>query len=120
MLLLLFFMMTTRFDTADQRLAAVLPANGQTDVGKPVEPPRVIAITVVPAGADPDASAASLQRLVRGMPGNCPAELRIGHGEPLRLTGAADELDRVHAYVAQALVVSVRDCETYLMPTWRG
>jgi hypothetical protein len=95
--------MTTRFDTADQRLAAVLPTTGQGGCGTPIDPPRIIAITVVPAGADPDASTASLQRLARTWPTSGPVDLRIGHGEPLRLTGAADELDRVHAYVAQGL-----------------
>ena len=61
-LILLFFMMTTRFTAEERTLAAVLPTgHGIGCPGRVPEPPPVIHLSAVPAGISADAGHASLE-----------------------------------------------------------
>ena len=68
MLLLLFFILTTRFTSEELRIAAVLPQGGPVVPSRPVVlPPPTVRIAVLPDGAG-------------------GTMVRIGGGEPLRLS----------------------------------
>ena len=127
MLLLLFFIMTTRFKADDLAIAALLPTNQGQDpkhLKIPVNPPEEIRITVVPEGMRPGLTAAeyqsAIERLHAGNPRSVPAVLvRIGGSEPLRLDGTQlsqkdvtkqnAELSRLSVYLAAELAAREKD-----------
>ncbi len=93
MLLLLFFMMTTKFSSADKSIAALLPTTqGPSGIPtKPLDPPTNISVSLYPAGItrgyQPTQYAqqmAALHRPGEIIPDAC---LRIGNGEPLLIPG---------------------------------
>jgi hypothetical protein len=97
MLLLLFFILTTRFTAPELALAAVLPTDqgpGTPANPAPVPPPRQVAVAIYPDGLDdhrqPSEYQVAWERLSAGDDrGGAAAVLRIGGSDPLRLDGAA-------------------------------
>ncbi len=121
MLLLLFFILTTKFTAEEKQISALLPTNqGQ---GNPPETPiidipRDINLVVTPAGITRGLSEAAYQRAwddIERHRGRTPpsAELRIGGSDPLVLDGALftstdkaaiiAQVDLIHAYVGREL-----------------
>ena len=127
MLLLLFFILTTRFTPIDKAIAAILPTTQGQDPKPqktPVIPPDEIRITVVPEGMRPGLTASEYQsaivRLKAGNPRAIPAVLvRVGGSEPLRLDGTLlsslevatqnSELSRLSAHLAGELAAREKD-----------
>ena len=120
MLLLLFFILTTRFISEDKQIAALLPAHGQAVTPSPPVPvpPPVINLVVTPAGLprglDEHGYQLGWERLLR-LRGAQPltALLRIGGSDPLVLdatllqqrdpVAAERQIAAVHAYVLNEL-----------------
>ncbi len=119
MLLLLFFILTTRFTAPDLALAAVLPTD-KGEVAKaqpPVPPPQQINIAIYPDGLERDLQPSQYQVAWSARPhawrDHEAALLRIGGGEPLRLDGAGlagpdspelrAQLTAIHRFVAAEL-----------------
>ena len=125
MLLLLFFMMTTKFSSADKSIAALLPTDqGPGPTSTPLDPPAKISVSLYPAGLAPGyqpteyaQQVAKLHRPGQVIPDAC---LRVGNGEPLLIPGAvltrkgsaqsATEIaattaliERIHAHIASEL-----------------
>ena len=88
-LLLIFFILTSRFVPDEFMLSALMPTNGTAKI---VGPPSVISeqirIAITPAGAPARASEAELDawsKRARRLGGFGVADLRIGGREPLRI-----------------------------------
>ena len=121
MLLLLFFMMTTKFSAEEKSIASLLPTNqGPGIVTNPIDPPRTITVAIYPAGLTRGYQPSDYARQLVGMhlPGQVigDAYLRIGNREPFLISGrvltsrdsdhpqAMPELmDRIHGYIADEL-----------------
>ncbi len=120
MLLLLFFILTTRFISEDKQIAALLPSHGQAATPSPPVPipPLEINLVVTPAdlprGMDEHGYQMAWNRLLQ-LRGAKPlmANLRIGGSEPIVLDAsllqqhdpraAQRQIDTIHAYVRQEL-----------------
>jgi Biopolymer transport protein ExbD/TolR len=93
MLLLLFFMMTTKFTGPEKAIAYLLPTDqGQPAVAsKPSDPPPVVTISIYPAGMtrgfQPSEYLSQLNRL--HVPGQVlgDAAIRVGNREPIIVSG---------------------------------
>ena len=121
MLLLLFFMMTTKFVPEEKSIASLLPTNqGERGTKDPIDPPRTITVSIYPAGLTSGYQPSDYARQVAAMhqPGQVigNAFLRIGNREPFLISGslltghdpahpqAVPELiDRIHGYLADEL-----------------
>jgi biopolymer transport protein ExbD len=123
MLLLLFFILTTKFTAEEKAIASLLPTDkGQapTPQTKPVEPPKQINICIFPEtmgkGFQPSEYQNKLQALKKDGPGGeilANALMRIGGDEPMMVVGAQMKvrgslelqklMDGVHTYIFQAL-----------------
>jgi Biopolymer transport protein ExbD/TolR len=119
MLLLLFFMMTTKFTAEEKAISSILPTDkGQG--GTPQEkkdPPQTVNIVIYPEGMtkgyQPSDYAAQLNKMRK--PGDVltNAYLRIGGREPILMPGRSlnqaaglemqKQVDIIHAYVAEEL-----------------
>ena len=122
MLLLLFFMMTTKFSAEEKSIASLLPTNqGPGPVMKQIDPPRTITVSIYPAGLTRGYQPSDYARQLAGMhlPGQVvgDAYLRIGNREPFLISGKtlthrdSDHpqamtklMDRIHGYIADELV----------------
>jgi Biopolymer transport protein ExbD/TolR len=121
MLLLLFFILTTRFTSDEKQLAALLPTTqgeGIPPQTPPVTPPKDIHLVVVPAGLPIGLSETAYQERwdeVTRNRGRSPpaAELHIGGSEAIPLDGSlflskdhtavTAQVEVIHAYVAREL-----------------
>jgi biopolymer transport protein ExbD len=117
MLLLLFFILTTRFTAPDLALASLLP----TDKGprsqsqrQPTPPPQQIVLGIVPAAMSPGLQSmqylAQLHALEQRLPAGGlldAAELRLGGDEPLAISGTA--LRDRDAHELTALMADIHD-----------
>lgn len=122
MLLLLFFILTTKFTADEKQLAALLPTdrgNGIPTQREPViKPPPEINLVVTPTGISRGLKEVAYQRMweeIERTRGRTPpsAALRIGGSDPLLLDGSLlnspdkaaiqRHVDAIHAYVAQEL-----------------
>lgn len=117
MLLLLFFILTTRFTPEEKRIDLLLPDQGQLAAAVP--PPlddQPLSIALYPAGMQRgEQPSAYLQHLHEQLAAGAlqTACLRIGARPPLTIDGtrlasrdraqASAELARIHAYVGEAL-----------------
>ncbi len=114
MLLLLFFILTTKFTAEEKQIAALLPSQGQAQMKQEivVEPPKEVRLTIIPAGFEFGLEPSMYQRR---WDANKPttALLRIGGADPIRidarLLSKTDDqamrahLESIHHYVATAL-----------------
>jgi Biopolymer transport protein ExbD/TolR len=99
MLLLLFFILTTKFTPEDLALASLLPINkGEISLRQqlPIPPPQQIMFCIVPAGMAPGHQPSHYLDLLHALEGKLPAggildaaELHLGGDEPLAISGAA-------------------------------
>ncbi len=122
MLLLLFFILTTKFTTDDKALAAILSNQGPSPKPATIDPPRSVVITAWPAGVEAATGEADAARIYQASVGEhgLPHRilLRVGGGEPLlvdatvlaprvgtpaALAASAAELERIHRHLADAL-----------------
>ena len=121
MLLLLFFILTTKFTTEEKAIASLLPTDkGQapTPQNKPVEPPKQVNICVYPEGFvkgfQPSEYLAKLEALRKSQGVVLPrAFLRMGGDETVLIDGKSlstkahpdlkRNLDKVRAYVSEKL-----------------
>ena len=122
MLLLLFFILTTKFTADEKQIAALLPTD--RGPGKPlnrepvIKPPQDINLVVTPTGISRGLKEADYQHTweeIDRLRGRTPpaAALRIGGSDPLLINGALfnsqdkaavqAQVDVIHAYVAQEL-----------------
>lgn len=120
MLLLLFFIMTTKFTPDEKQISALLPTDKGTAVAPPStpEPPKDINLVITPTGISRGLKEADYQRTwheIERLRGRTPpaAALRIGGSDPLMIDGALftssdqaavqAQVDAIHAYVAREL-----------------
>lgn len=120
MLLLLFFILTTKFTADEKQLSALLPTNQGQSNGPPVTiiPPQDINLVVTPTGISRGLKEADYQRTwneIERLRGRTPpsAALRIGGSDPLLIDGSLfrssdqdavkAQVEVIHAYVAQEL-----------------
>ncbi len=122
MLLLLFFILTTKFNKDDMQLASLLSSQGPSPQRVTIEPPRSVVITAWPAGVEAATSEADAARIYRATVGEVGLPqrilLRVGGGEPLlvdamvlaprlgtpaALAASVAELERIHQHLATAL-----------------
>jgi hypothetical protein len=123
MLLLLFFIMTTKFSDEEKGIPSLLSQGSGPPPEKPVEKPNTINIIILPAAGDQPMPRLDSERagqtwytaLVADAHAVIPAcDLRIGGREPLHLTNRMFDLPnadpaleprvaRIHAVVRQAL-----------------
>jgi hypothetical protein len=118
LLLLLFFILTTRFDKPDEAIASMLPTEQGTVAQQSATPPERANICIYPAGLErglqPSEYASHLREL--GVPRR--AWLRVGAAEPLEIDVAAlrvvegepgskaavdRQLSLIHGYIAGQL-----------------
>jgi len=114
-LLLIFFMLTSRFIPDEKELAALLPRTGPQNVASPPVISERVRVAITPAGAPVGAGDRELDAWAgrARQDGFGVAELRLGGGEPLRIDLNAlsmpkgpeldTELERVHRHVAEHL-----------------
>lgn len=119
MLLLLFFILTTKFTADEKQLSALLPTKGQS-ISEPTKiiPPQDINLVVTPSGISRGLSEADYQRTwneLERLRGRTPpsAALRIGGSDPLLIDGSLfsssdqdavkAQVELIHAYVAREL-----------------
>ena len=122
MLLLLFFMLTTKFTSEEQSISSILPTNKGTAPAKPdkvVEPPQRVQIVITPAGLPMMNTEREYQtwydQNVGVGQGIIPAaELRMG-GNPATIKlenrklsqrdnpNLAGEVENIHAFIHEAL-----------------
>lgn len=122
MLLLLFFILTTKFTADEKQLSALLPTDrgtaSSTDRTPPVKPPTDINLVITPNGISRGLSEAAYQTTWEGIErlrGRTPpsAVLRIGGSDPLVIDGSLfvsqdqtavkTQVELIHAYVAREL-----------------
>jgi hypothetical protein len=115
MLLLLFFMMTSKFVPEDLVIGSVLPTDHGGPVRTTVAPKPAIKVVVYPADLPTESTAAGystyLTRMRAG--GARDAMVRIGGREPLRIPGAVlngpidsampAQVEQIHTYLASEL-----------------
>jgi hypothetical protein len=118
-LLLLFFILTTRFTVMDQAIASLLPPSGQAQPTRveAANPPRQIMLSLYPEGFQPSDYRDQMLALKQHGAGGevlANAQLRIGGDEPLHISGTIlsgrgdgaallHEMERIHDYVYWAL-----------------
>jgi hypothetical protein len=116
MLLLLFFILTTRFTSEEQAIASMLPTDkgtGQPTTKTPV-PKQEAKICIYPAGFERGLQPSQYLEKLKDLHGEpTVAWMRIGDGEPLEVdlraihekgsVEAQRALARVHAYIAERL-----------------
>jgi hypothetical protein len=116
-LLLVFFILTSRFLPEEVKLAALMPSTGSaTGVSPPAMIPTQIRIAITPVGIPESASDAGLEAWVQQSRRNgrfTSAELRVGGLEPIILDLHAlslakgqkldDQIEHVHRYIHDAL-----------------
>jgi biopolymer transport protein ExbD len=114
MLLLLFFILTTKFTDKEKQIAALLPSHGQSAIIEKVvvEPPQDINLIIIPNGLSIGLDPSLYQR---SWEQNTPstAQLRIGGAEPItidaKLLNTKDDprmtvhMDKIHAFIATSL-----------------
>jgi len=114
MLLLLFFILTTKFTAPEKQIAAMLPSLGQSSTPQKtiVDPPKDINLIIIPdgltLGLEPSLYERSWERFKP-----TTAQLRIGGADPIKidskLLSKKDDpamrrhLDDIHAYIAAGL-----------------
>jgi hypothetical protein len=122
MLLLLFFILTSKFSSEEKTITSMLPTDkGQaaTASTKPVEPPKQINLCIWPAGlptnVQPEVYTSKLRELYKVAPGGIlqDANIRVGGDAPRPITGSilarqGDEelkvhIDQIHQYVSTEL-----------------
>ena len=121
MLLLLFFILTTKFSTEEKTITSLLPTDkGQAAASaSKVEPPQSINICIYPAGMDkghePSEYQAQLDAMRAGGANTVipKAWLRIGSQDPIEINGDKlrqkggeqinTEVDMIHAYIFKQL-----------------
>lgn len=122
MLLLLFFILTTKFTADEKQLSALLPtdkgAANQSSTPPVIEPPKDINLVVTPTGISRGLKEADYQRAweeIDRLRGRTPpsAALRIGGSDPLLIDGSllnspdkdavTAHVEVIHAYVAREL-----------------
>ena len=121
MLLLLFFMMTTKFIPEEKSIGSLLPTNqGPGPVIKKIDPPQTITVSIYPAGMTSGYQPSDYARQLRALhqPGQVisDAYLRIGNREPLLISGSMltgrdaihpqampELIDHIHRYIADEL-----------------
>lgn len=124
MLLLLFFILTTRFTADEKQISALLPTNRgnalRASTPEIVTPPTDINLVVVPNGISRGLTEADYQRAwedIGRLRGRTPpsAVLRIGGSDPLVIDGSLfastdraavqTQVEAIHTYVARELAV---------------
>lgn len=122
MLLLLFFILTTKFTADEKQISALLPTNQGTAITEQktpaIQPPKDINLVVIPTGISRGLKGADYQRTweeSERLRGRTPtsAALRIGGSDPLIIDGALfsstdkqavlAQVEAIHAYVAREL-----------------
>jgi hypothetical protein len=120
MLLLLFFILTTRFTADEKQISALLPTTQGTVItpATKIDIPRDINLVVTPTGISRGLKEADYQRTweeSERLRGRAPtsAALRIGGSDPLIIDGALfsstdqqvvlAQVEAIHAYVAREL-----------------
>jgi hypothetical protein len=114
MLLLLFFILTTKFTAPEKQIAAILPSQGAASMPNKsiIDPPMDINLAIIPDGFTIGLEPSLYQRAwERYKP--TTAQLRIGGAEPIqidsKLLGKKDDplmkahVDAIHAYIATGL-----------------
>lgn len=123
MLLLLFFLLTSKFTSEEKAITSILPTDkGQSAAPstQKVEPPKQVNIAVYPAGLpanlQPEDYVLKLKRMFEVSPNRIlpDASIRVGGNAPVAMQGrllgqqGSNELkqhmDQIHAYVQQNLV----------------
>src|SRR3954465_4545047 len=119
MLLLLFFILTTKFTSEEKTITSLLPTDKGQAAAPPqkVEPPQQVNICIYPAGMDkgfqPSEYAAKLREIQPSQIAVIPkAWIRIGtnqaieiDGSPLRTKNSAalkEQVNQVHQYITDA------------------
>ena len=121
MLLLLFFILTTKFTADEKQLSALLPTNqGQSVATSATDfiPPRDINLVVTPSGISRGLKESDYQHTwdeIQRLRGHTPpsAAFRIGGSDPLLIDGGLfnsqdqaavqAQIEAIHAYVAREL-----------------
>ncbi len=121
LLLLLFFILTTKFTADEKQLSALLPTNqgqGSPTTKEPVPPPTTINLVVTPNGISRGLKEADYQQRwtdIERLRGRTPpsATLRIGGSDPLVIDGSLftsqnqaavkAQVELIHAYVLREL-----------------
>ena len=122
MLLLLFFILTTKFTADEKQISALLPTTQGTAITEQttpvIEPPKDINLVVTPIGVSRGLREADYQRTweeIERLRGRTPisAALRIGGSDPLIIDGSLftspdkqavlSQVEAIHAYVAREL-----------------
>ncbi len=120
MLLLLFFILTTKFTSEEKSISSLLPTDkGQapSTPQKKVEPPQTVNICIYPADMFKGSQPSGFQKQLEGMrqPGAVipRAFLRVGNRDPIeingKLLGSPDksqvkvEMEKVHTYIREEL-----------------
>jgi hypothetical protein len=116
MLLLLFFILTTKFTAEEKQIAALLPSHGTAIMPQQeaVKPPEEINLIIVPDGMPMGLEPSLYQRAwERYKP--TTARLRIGGADPIQIDAKLlsrkndpdmkAHLDHIHAYVALGLAI---------------
>jgi biopolymer transport protein ExbD len=120
MLLLLFFILTTKFTSEEKSIASLLPTDKGQSAATPtkVEPPQQINIRIYPPDMQPAMQPSEYEAALRqiqtpSQPVINTAWLRIGPNEPIVVDGkflrqkggdeVRDEVEKIHQYIYQAL-----------------
>jgi hypothetical protein len=120
MLLLLFFIMTTKFTSEEKTITSLLPTDKGQAAATPqkVEPPQQVNICIYPAGMDkgfqPSEYEAKLREIQPSSVAVIPkAWVRIGTNQPIELDGSQlrgktgdqlkQQVDQAHQYISDAL-----------------
>jgi biopolymer transport protein ExbD len=120
MLLLLFFMMTTKFMPEEQVLAQILPTDqGSLATGNPTPPPPAVVVRITPAGLERGGQPSDYQRQLAALTardgeviqravirvGNRPETVELDVQELVQKPGRplTAAVERVHALVGAAL-----------------
>lgn len=94
MLLLLFFILTTRFVSEEKGISSLLPSTGQLATTTFTPPPEPVNVCIYPAGLDRGLRPMDYYQRLRELQGATPASIsrvwvRIGRAEPLLVDGRA-------------------------------
>jgi hypothetical protein len=120
MLLLLFFILTTKFTSEEKTITSILPTDkGQAAApSKPVEPPQMINISIYPAGMtkgfQPSEYFRQLNEMRAGIAVIPKAWIKVGNADPIEMDGGllgkaksgaqlVQQVEQVHVYLSEAL-----------------
>ncbi|MBA3708226.1 MAG: biopolymer transporter ExbD [Planctomycetes bacterium] len=120
MLLLLFFILTTKFTSEEKTITSLLPTDkGQAAApSKPVEPPQMINICIYPAGlykgGQPSEYFKQLNDMRAGIAVIPKAWIKVGNADPIEMDGGIlqkaksgnqllQQVEQVHVYLNDAL-----------------